>query len=65
MHFLMVIQINLEERGKKFMYKKFKELLVDTMKESMEDQKRKLEDRLFNGWAPMNKLMTLLFLESK
>ncbi len=35
------------ERGKKFMYKKFKELLVDTMKESMEDQKRKLEDRLF------------------
>ena len=29
------------------MYKKFKELLVDTMKESMEDQKRKLEDRLF------------------
>ena len=35
------------ERGKKFMYKKFKELLVETMKESMEDQKRKLEDRLF------------------
>ena len=28
------------------MYKKFKELLVDTMKESMEDQKRKLEERL-------------------
>ena len=36
------------ERGKKFMYKKFKELLVETMKESMEDQKRKLEDRLFH-----------------
>ena len=35
------------DRGKKFMYKKFKELLVDTMKESMEDQKRKLEERLF------------------
>ena len=29
------------------MYKKFKELLVDTIKESMEGQKRKLEDRLF------------------
>ena len=29
------------------MYKKFKELLVDTMKESMEDQKRKLEERPF------------------
>jgi len=35
------------ERGKKFLYKKFKELLVDTMKESMEDQKRKLEDKLY------------------
>ena len=35
------------ERGKKFMYKKFKELLVETVNESMEDQKRKLEDRLF------------------
>ena len=33
-------------RGKKFMYKKFKELLVESIKESMEEQKRKLEDRL-------------------
>ena len=34
------------ERGKKFMYKKFKELLVETVNESMENQKRKLEERL-------------------
>ena len=34
------------ERGKKFMYKKFKELLVETVNESMENQKRMLEERL-------------------
>ena len=28
------------------MYKKFKELLVETVNESMENQKRKLEERL-------------------
>jgi len=33
-------------RGKKFMYKKFKELLVETVNDSMETQKKLLEDRL-------------------
>ena len=34
------------EKGKKFMYRRFKELLLSTINESMEDQKRLLDQRI-------------------